>query len=204
MSYAIVGAGKVGQALAAAFARKGMEVAIASRRPVEALAPVAKAIGPTVVPNALRDAVKAEVVFLAVPFETYKEVAKVAESWQGKIVIDVTNAYGVPPEKLGNLPSSVVISQAFPGASLVKAFNHLPAQTLAQDPTVNGERRVVFLSSDDQSAADKVAKLVERLGFAPVWLGRLTEGGLLVQARGNTWAPLIFQDLFKKAEKANV
>jgi 8-hydroxy-5-deazaflavin:NADPH oxidoreductase len=113
-------------------------------------------------------------------------------------VIDVTNAYGVPPEKLGNLPSSVVIAQALPGASLVKAFNHLGAKTLAEDPNVNGERRVVFLSSDDQHAADKVAKLVERLGFAPVWLGKLTEGGLLVQARGNTWAPLIFQDLFKK------
>jgi hypothetical protein len=200
MSYAILGAGKVGQALATAFARKGIEVAIASRRPVEALAPVAKAIGPTVVPKALWDAVKAEIVFLAVPFETYKEVAKVAQSWQDKIVIDVTNAYGVPPEKLGNLPSSVVILQALPGASLVKASNHLPGETLAEDPKVEGGRRVVFLSSDDQSAADKVAKLVERLGFAPVWLGRLTEGGLLVQARGNTWGPLIFQDLFKKGE----
>lgn len=200
MSYAILGAGKVGQALAAAFARKGIEVAIASRRPVEALAPVAKAIGPTIVPKALRDAVKAEIVLLAIPFESYKAVASAAQSWQGKIVIDVTNAYGVPPEKLGNLPSSVVISQALPGASLVKAFNHLPAKTLAEDPNVDGERRVVFLASDDQSAGDKVAKLVERLGFAPVWLGRLTKGGLLVQARGNTWAPLIFQDLFKKKE----
>jgi 8-hydroxy-5-deazaflavin:NADPH oxidoreductase len=199
MSYAILGAGKVGQALATAFARKGIEVAIASRQPVEALAPVAKAIGPTVVPKAMRDAVKADIILLAVPFEAHKEVAKVAQSWRGKIVIDVINAYGVPPEKLGNLPSSVVISQAFPGASLVKAFNHLGAKTLAEDPNVNGERRVIFLSSDDQAAADKVAKLVERLGFAPVQLGRLTEGGLLVQARGNTWAPLIFQDLFKKA-----
>jgi 8-hydroxy-5-deazaflavin:NADPH oxidoreductase len=204
MSYAILGAGKVGQALATGFARKGIEVAIASRRSVEELAPVAKAIGPTVIPKAMRDAVKAEIVFLAVPFEAYKEVATLAESWQGKIVIDVTNAYGVPPEKLGNHPSSVVISQALPGASLVKAFNHLGAKTLAEDPKVDGERRVVFLSSDDQSAGNKVAKLVERLGFAPVWLGRLTEGGLLIQARGNTWAPLIFQDLFKKEDRQNV
>jgi 8-hydroxy-5-deazaflavin:NADPH oxidoreductase len=204
MSYAILGVGKVGQALASAFARKGIEVAVASRRPVEALAPVAKAIGPTVVPMALRDAVKAEIVFLAVPFEAYKEVAKAAQSWQGKIVIDVTNAYGVPPEKLGNLPSSAVLSQALPGASVVKAFNHLPATTLAEDPNVDGGRRVVFLSSDDPRAGSEVAKLVERLGFAAVWLGRLSEGGLLVQARGNTWAPLIFQDLFKKQEKENV
>jgi hypothetical protein len=45
-----------------------------------------------------------------------------------------------------------------------------------------------------------VAALAEKLGFAPVKLGKLAEGGLLVQARGNTWAPLIFQDLFKKGE----
>jgi hypothetical protein len=146
----------------------------------------------------LRDAVKAEVVFLAVPFETHKEVAKATQSWQGKIVIDVTNAYGVPPEKLGDLPSSVAIAHALPGSSVVKAFNHLSAKILAEDPKVEGERRVTFLSCDDQTAADKVAKLAEQLGFAPVWLGRLTEGGLLVQARGNTWVPLIFQDLFKK------
>jgi predicted dinucleotide-binding enzyme len=72
MSYAILGAGNVGQALATAFARKGIEVAIASRRRVEALAPVARAIGPTVVPKTLREAVKADIIFLAVPFETIK------------------------------------------------------------------------------------------------------------------------------------
>ncbi|MEH2179534.1 NADPH-dependent F420 reductase [Nostoc sp.] len=200
MSYAIIGAGKVGQALARAFARKEIEVALASRRPPEALAPVAKAIGPTIIPKSLQDAVKAEIVLLAIPFETHKDVAKAAKSWQGKIVIDVTNAYGVAPEELGNLPSSVVISQALPGAKLVKAFNHLAAKTLAEDPNVKGGRRVLFLSSDDESAAARVAALIEQLGFAPVGLGRLAEGGLLIQARGNTWALLIFQDLFKKGE----
>jgi 8-hydroxy-5-deazaflavin:NADPH oxidoreductase len=175
-------------------------VAIASRRTAEALAPVAKAIGPTIIPQSLQDAVKGDVVLLALPFGTQKEIAKAAESWQGKIVIDVTNAYGVSPEELGNLPSSVVISQAFPGAKLVKAFNHLAAETLAEDPNFQGMRRVVFLSSDDDDAAAQVATLVEELGFAPVKLGKLAEGGLLVQARGKTWAPLIFQDLFKKGE----
>jgi predicted dinucleotide-binding enzyme len=197
MNYAIIGTGKEGQALAGAFARKGIEVAIASRRPVKALAPVAKAIGPTIIPKLLKDAVKADIVLLAVPFGTQKEVAKAAESWQGKIVIDVTNAYGVAPEELGNLPSSVVISQAFLGAKLVKAFNSLSAEVLAQDPNVQGGKRVVFLSSDDAGGAAQVAALVEQLGFAPVQLGKLAEGGLLIQARGKTWAQLIFQDLVK-------
>jgi predicted dinucleotide-binding enzyme len=197
MSYAIIGTGKAGHALAKAFARKGVEVAIASRRSAEALAPVAKAIGPTIIPKSLQDAVKADIIILAIPFGTQKEVAKAAESWKGKIVIDVINAYGVPPEELGNLPSSVVVSQAFPGAKLVKAFNSLAAETLAEDPNVKGGRRVVFLSSDDEGAAAQVAALVEQLGFAPVQLGKLAEGGVLIQARGKTWAQLIFQDFVK-------
>lgn len=197
MSYSIIGAGKVGQALARAFARKKIEVAIASRRSPEALAPVAKAIGPTIIPKSLQDAVKAKIVLLAIPFGTQKEIAKAAKSWQGKIIIDVTNAYGVAPEELGNLPSSVVMSQAFPGARLVKAFNSLPAETLAEDPNIKGGRRVVFLSSDDESAASEVGALIEQLGFAPVQLGKLAEGGLLVQARGKSWAQLIFQDFVK-------
>jgi predicted dinucleotide-binding enzyme len=56
----------------------------------------------------------------------------------------------------------------------------------------------VFLSGDDADATARVAELVEQLGFAPVTLGRLAEGGMLVQARGREWAPLIFQDLFKQ------
>jgi 8-hydroxy-5-deazaflavin:NADPH oxidoreductase len=197
MSYAIIGFGAEGQALARTFARKNIEVAVASRRPPEALAPQARAIGPAVVPKALQDAVKAEVIILAVPFWEHREVAKALASWQGKTVIDATNAFGVPVKDLGGLPSSAVVANAFPGAKFVKAFNHLPAGTLATDPNVKGGRRVVFLSSDDEGATAPVAVLAEQLGFAPVELGKLEEGGALVQARGRTWTQLIFQDFVK-------
>jgi predicted dinucleotide-binding enzyme len=197
MSYAIIGFGPVGQALARAFARKEIEITVASRRPPEALAPLARAIGPTVIPKSLDDALDANIVILAVPFWQHREVAKAVASWQGKIVIDTTNAFGVALEELDGLPSSVVISRALPGARLVKAFNHLPAGILAQDPNVKGGRRVVFLSSDDESATASVGALVEQLGFAPIGLGKLAEGGSLVQARGRTWTQLIFQDLVK-------
>jgi hypothetical protein len=55
----------------------------------------------------------------------------------------------------------------------------------------------VFLSSDDEGAAGLVAALAEQLGFAPVELGKLEEGGALVQARDRTWTQLIFQDFIK-------
>ncbi len=196
-SYAIVGFGKIGQALARAFARNGIEVSVATTRKPESFASDAAAIGPGIIPTTLAEAVKADVVFLAVRFESHPDVAKVLLSWQGKIIVDATNAYGVPPEKLGGLPSARLVAQAFTSGKLVKGFNHLGAAILNQDPAVHGGRRVVFLASDDDGAAGEIGSLAEKLGFAPVKLGSLSEGGLLVQAHGNTWGKLIFQDLIK-------
>ena len=197
MSYAIIGFGKIGHALAKAFARKGIEVSVATTRDPGSFTSDAAAIGPTIIPKKLTEAVKADIVFLAVRFESYPDVAKALPTWKGKTIIDVTNAYGVPPEELGGQPSSKVVAQAFTGARLVKGFNHLGAAVLEQDPADHGGRRVVFLASDDDGAAAEMGALAENLGFAPIQLGGLSEGGLLVQARGNSWGQLIFKDLVK-------
>jgi predicted dinucleotide-binding enzyme len=198
MSYAIIGFGKIGQALAKAFARKGIEVSVATTRDPKSFASAAAAIGPTIIPKTLAEAVKADTIFLAVRFESHKDVAKALPTWKGKTIVDVTNAYGVSPEQLGGQPSSAkVVAQAFTGGKLVKGFNHLVAAVLDQDPAVHGGRRVVFLASDDDGAAGEIGALAESLGFAPIKLGGLLEGGLLVQARGNSWGQLIFKDLVK-------
>ena len=197
MSYAIIGFGKIGRALAQAFARKGIEVSVATTRDPESFASDAAAIGSTVIPKTLAEAVKADIIFLAVRFESHPDVAKTWSTWQGKTVVDVTNAYGVPPEKLAGQPSSRAVAQAFAGGRLVKGFNHLGAAVLEQDPAVHGGRRVVFLASDDDAAAAEIGALAETLGFSPIQLGGLSEGGLLVQARGNSWGHLIFKDLVK-------
>src|ERR1700676_2219004 len=170
MSYAIIGFGKIGHALPKAFARKGIEVSVATTRDPESFAADAAAIGPTIIPKTLAEAVKADIVFSAVRFEAHPDVAKALATWQGKTIVDVTNAYGVSPEELGGQPSS---------------------------KAVHGGRRVVFLASDDDGAAAEIGALAENLGFSPIKLGGLSEGGLLVQARGNSWGQLIFRDLIK-------
>src|ERR1700710_878888 len=137
MSYAIIGFGKIGQALAKAFARKGIEVSVATTRDPESIAAAAAAIGPTIIPQMLAEAVKADIVFLAVRFASHQVVAKALPTWKGKTIIDVTNAYGVPPEELGGQPSSMAVAQAFTDARLVKGFNHLAAAVLDQDPAVH-------------------------------------------------------------------
>ncbi len=200
MSYAIIGFGKIGQALAHAFARRNIDVTVASRRSPEVLAPQARAIGPTVVAKSLQDALEADTIILAVPFGEHHEVASALPNWKNKTIIDAMNTFGIPPEELDGLPSSAFVAKAFPGAKLVKGFNHLIAATLAADPIVEGGHRVVFLSSDDEEATASVAALARQLGFAPVTLGKLNKGGALVHARDRIWGPLIFQDLFKKEQ----
>ena len=129
MSYAIIGFGNVGQALAKAFARKGIEVSVATTRDPETFAADAAAIGLTIIPKTLAEAVKADIVFLAVRFESHRDVAKALPTWQGKIIVDVTNTR-VSPEELGGQPSSRALVHAFAGARLVKGFNHLEGLTL--------------------------------------------------------------------------
>jgi predicted dinucleotide-binding enzyme len=197
MSHSIIGFGKMGHALAKAFARSGIQVFVATTRDPESFASEAVAIGPQVIPTMLADAVKADVIFLAVRFESHPDVARALPSWQGKTIVDLTNAYGVPPEQLGGQPSSRFIAHAFAGARLVKGFNHLVANVFDQDPAAHGGKRVVFLASDDEDAAGEIEELASRLGFAPVNLGGLSEGGQLVHARGDTWGRLIFKDLVR-------
>lgn len=126
MSYAIVGFGKIGQALAHAFVRKNIAVTVASRWLPEALAPQARAIGPTVVAKSLRDALEADTIILAVPFGEHREVVKALPRWKGKTVIDVMNAL-VPPEELDGLPSKTEgrLREDFPTVLTVILLFHL-------------------------------------------------------------------------------
>ena len=196
-TYAIIGFGNIGRALAKAFARNSIKVSVATTRNPESFASDAAAIGSGIIPATLAEAVKADIIFLAVRFESHQDVAKALPTWQGKTIIDVTNAYGVTPQKLGGQPSAKVVAQAFTGGKLVKGFNHLAAAILGQDPAGHGGRRVVYLASDDDGAAAEIGELAKNLGFSPIQLGGLSEGGLLVQAHGNSWGKLIFKDLFK-------
>ena len=99
-------------------------------------------------------------------------------------MVDATNAYHVPPEYLAGRLSSDIVAAALPGAAVVKAFNHLPAAVLTRDPSQNGRRRVIFISSNDTAAANEVKVLAEQLGFSPILRGRIDEGGRQLQIDG--------------------
>lgn len=159
----------------------------------------AEEVGRHVVPTWLDDALTADIIFFAVPFVNFKDVGKALTDWTGKIVVDVTNAAFLPQEvqdrELQGRLSSEVNADRVPGAKLVKAFNQLPMKVLSS-AVPEGGKRVIFIASDDEGASAVVAKLTDELGFAPIELGKIAEGGRLIQARN----ALVFQELVKFGE----
>ena len=194
MTYSIIGSGNVGASLAKQFARSGIAVNIANTRGPESITALAEELGSKVFPVTLQDALKADMVILAVPFRAHTAVAGGLTNWSGKVVVDAMNTYGVSPEELKGQASTDVVASAFPGAKLVKTLNQLPAKLLAKDPAESGGRRVMFVSSNDQGAEASIAELVGELGFAPVSLGKINEGGALIGMGG----PLILQNFIKQ------
>ena len=197
MTYSIIGSGNIGSALARQFARKGISVAIANLRGPDSLQLLKKELGEQiVVPQTIEAALTANTVILAVPFTAVPAIARNSRDWKGKIVVDATNAIDFPsyaPTDLGGRPSSELVAEQLRGVRVVKAFNTLPAAILAADAAEGHGRRVIFVSGNDVEANAEVAGLVEKLGFAPIILGKLTEGGLLQQYGG----PLVIQNLVK-------
>ena len=194
MTYSIIGTGNVGTALARHFARVGIDVAIANTRGPESLAALADELGSHVSAAALPDALAADVVILAVPFRAHADVARASTGgWHGRIVIDAMNTYGIAPEELKGQASSNLVAAAFAGAKVVKTFNQLPAKVLAQNPAAHGGRRVMFVAGNDEAASAAVVQLVDALGFAPIALGRIDEGGALL-ALGS---PLVLKNLVR-------
>ncbi len=102
--------------------------------------------------------------------------------WDGKILVDVTNALHVPAGTLGGSLSSEVVAEAFTGARLVKAFKHLPAAQLGTNPLAPDERQAIFVSGNDADANAMVSALITQLGLAPVDLGRFDQGGVPLHA----------------------
>jgi predicted dinucleotide-binding enzyme len=189
MSYSIIGSGNVGTALARQFARSNIEVAIANSRAASSLAPVLAELKGKIRAVNLSEALRADIVFLAVPFPAFQKVAQTKTSWSGQIIIDAMNRR----EKVSGPMSSEVVAGEFPGAKVVKAFNQLPAALLASEPSQDGGRRVMFVSSNDTDASATVAELARQLGFAPIELGRLDEGGRLLDFH----RPLVLHNLIE-------
>jgi predicted dinucleotide-binding enzyme len=182
----IIGAGRLGQALARTAQRADRPVVIANSRGPESLTSVVETLGAGTTAGTARDAARCPIVALAVPWAGIHD-ALAELSWSDQIVIDATNAVLLPslePVPLGGLTSSEIVAQLVPGARVVKAANTLAADVLGADPRDAGGRRVLFVSGDDPDANGAVGELFDTAGFVPIEIGDLVTGGRMQQAGG--------------------
>ncbi len=184
MRIGIIGTGNIGAGVARLFVRAGHEVALSNSRGASSLGALVAELGPQAQALSIEETARfGEVVLIAIPFGQYRQLP--AAAFDGKIVVDARNYY---PNRDGNFPeldqgrttSSELMAEHLLGAHIVKAFNtiyylHLANQGDTSKPL--DERRAIFIAGDDAKAKEKVARLVEEIGFAAIDTGRLREGG---------------------------
>jgi hypothetical protein len=186
----IIGAGRIGQAMAKIARRAGRPVVISNRHGPQSLASLVEELGDGVSAGTVTDAAAADIVVLAVMWGDVPDAVDGLD-WGGRVVIDPTNDFD--PGDLNGRTSSEVVAELVAPAAVVKAANTLAAALLGADPHQAGGERVIFVSGDDGQAKSAVAALFEQAGFSVLDLGGLREGGRMQQFG----APLAGHDLIR-------
>jgi predicted dinucleotide-binding enzyme len=180
---AIIGTGNIGSRLAANFAAGGQDFLLAGRDQ-EAARKLASDLDGHAGVVAVDEAIeRADVLVLAVWFDSFKQlIAQYGERLAGKVIVDPTNPVG--PDSDGNYrkfigeqesSGQILAGLLPPGARLVKAFGTLSAPTLSAAARREPERAVQFYAADDDAAGDLVADLIRAGGYEPVRVGGLDQ-----------------------------
>ena len=180
MSISIIGAGAIGSAIARLLTNAGLEISIANSRGPESLKPLVTELGPRARAVSVEQAAASDLVFLAVNWSKIPAALAGLGPWEGRIVVDANNPIEAPlfkPFELGGEPSTQVVARMLPGARVVKAFNHLTPNLLA-NPGAEGGKRLLFVSGEQADAKRQVIELITQLGFHGIDLGNLQQGQL--------------------------
>jgi len=178
MRIGIIGAGKIGSALALHWAKAGHEVFISSRHPEE-LQVLAQSLGPTAKAGTPREAaIFGDVVVVSIPYGATPQLGKeLGPLLAGKIVLDTGNPYpsrdGPMAEDARKRGTGAASKEFLPGTRLVRAFNAINASPLANEANRKPEKIGIPLASDDPKALEVAARLVRDAGFDPVIVGGL-------------------------------
>jgi hemoglobin len=179
---AILGAGRVGGSLGLAWAAKGHDVIFAARHVDDAKvgAAVAATGGRARSLSVNEAVVDADVVVLALPFESIDEALEGTGALFGKVVIDCTNPGAAPlPPGVGS--GAEHVARLLPEARVTKAFNAQGAENNAE-PRYGEAVATNFYCGDDKPAKEVVRQLVRDVGFDPVDVGPLQNARLLESA----------------------
>jgi 8-hydroxy-5-deazaflavin:NADPH oxidoreductase len=177
----ILGAGRVGTAVARQALKAGYRVTIATSKPAAEISLLVDIITPGAVAVDAAEAAAADLVVIAVPLHKYRTLNPGLLA--GKTVIDAMN-YWAPTDgevdDFENDPrtSSEIIQDFLPEARLVKSLNHIGYHELEEDGQEPGTpgRRALALAGDHNDAKTAVAGFLNRLGYDPVDAGPLAAG----------------------------
>lgn len=187
MKVTIIGAGNMGSAFVKQLTLAGHQVSVAARdgskaAQVAAANPGARAVD---VQNSAADA---DAVVLATAYADAVDALKSAGSLQGKVVIDITNPLTADYMglTLGHTTSAAEeIVKALPGTEVVKGFNTLFAQVLAEGSDLgNDQKATVFLASDSARGKQITTTLAQSMGFKVVDAGGLKNARYLEPLAG--------------------
>jgi predicted dinucleotide-binding enzyme len=187
----IIGSGEVAQALARHALGAGYAVSLSNSRGPDSLAAIIAALGDGAHAVTVSEAAEADLVIVAVPFVKVPDLTATVPDWSGRLVIDVTNQFAEyrPTYSgfvdLGEETGSEWVARHLPGATVIKAFNTLYAIYIAANPRHSAGRQVVFYAGDDEQARTVFHRFAGKLGFAPVAVGGLRDGGRLMQLGGS-------------------
>lgn len=179
MKIAVIGTGRVGEALGRGWAEAGHTVVFGTRAPerddIRAL--TAETGASAARPAAA--AAAAEVVVVATPWNATEAVVRGLGDLSGKTLVDATNPIGPGLTFAGDPSGGEMVARWAEGARVVKAFNTTGYENMA-DTTYPGDvRPAMFLAGDDPDARANVAALAEALGFEPIDAGGLSRSVLL-------------------------
>jgi predicted dinucleotide-binding enzyme len=192
MKIGIIGTGRMGSGLGKLWAAKGHTIMFGARDLAKAQR-VAATLGASAGTPAEAVAF-GEVILLAVPWTAAQTALQALGSLAGKVLIDLTNAFGADggPALLGQPTSGAEqIAGWAPGARVVKAFNGIYYEHLGRSQ-FQGQAEGLFYCGDDPAAKALVAQLGTDAGFDPVDCGPLT-AARLVEPLGFLWMQLAFR-----------
>ena len=187
MKITVIGAGNMGSAFVKQLSRAGHQVSVTARSADKAakLATEYPGVRAVALSGAATDA---DAVVLATGYADAVAALRAVGDLTGKVVIDITNP--LTADYMGltighDTSAAEEIAKAVPGAEIVKAFNTVFAQVLAEGADFGNGRTVsVFVASDSQRAKQTAQAIAESIGFAVIDAGGLKNARYLEPVAG--------------------
>jgi predicted dinucleotide-binding enzyme len=176
----IIGTGKIGGALARHWVKAGHEVFVSSRHPEE-LQDLVKELGSRAHAGTPKEAAAfGEVILVSIPYGGMPQIGNdLRAELAGKVILDTSNPVtgrdGAEAAEWQKKGAGVATAELLHNNRVVRAFNCIPAASLANEANRTPARLAIPIGGDDAQAITVAERLVRDAGFDPVMIGSLAK-----------------------------